>query len=138
MHRNVERGTLEPACPQAGPVRRVTGVRARRLHRVLALVLALAASPVGAACVGDCDGNGAVPINELIKGVNVALGTAALDTCAAFDRNSDGDVRVDELLAGVNSANAGCPADTTPTPTATPVPTAAEARCAVPPGTEVN
>jgi hypothetical protein len=50
-------------------------------------------------CGGDCDGDGQVSINELILGVNIALGTAAADSCAAFDRNRDGQVSVSELIA---------------------------------------
>ena len=61
-------------------------------------------------CGGDCDGDGQVSINELILGVNIALGTAAADNCAAFDRDRDGQVSVSELIAGVNNALGGCPA----------------------------
>jgi FG-GAP-like repeat/EF hand len=61
-------------------------------------------------CVGDCDGDGQVSINELIQGVNIALNTAAVDACPAFDRDGDGQVSVNELIAGVNSALGGCPA----------------------------
>jgi uncharacterized repeat protein (TIGR03806 family) len=96
-----------------------------------------AAAPAAALCTGDCNGNGMVPINELIVGVNVALGATPVTACAAFDRNGDGEVRIDELLAGVGSANTGCPLDATPTPTATPVP-GGETRCAVPAGPGVN
>lgn len=60
------------------------------------------------ACPGDCDGNGTVAINELITGVNIALGAAALDTCAAFDGDGDGTVAINELIAAVNAALAGC------------------------------
>ncbi len=74
------------------------------------------------ACIGDCDGDRLVPINELIVGVNVALGRAPVESCAAFDRNRDSQVTIDELLAGVNNASGGCPPDPTPTPTQTPVP----------------
>lgn len=66
--------------------------------------------PVG--CAGDCNGDGAVSINELIQGVNIALGNAATQTCAAFDRDGNGQVAVNELIAGVNSALGGCPAAT--------------------------
>jgi cysteine-rich repeat protein len=81
----------------------------------------LAATPVAAQCAGDCDGNGMVTINELIVGVNIALGSAASAACAAIDRNSDGMVTISELIAAVNSALAGC-TPTTPqaSPTATP------------------
>lgn len=61
-------------------------------------------------CAGDCDGNGQVSINELIRGVNIALGSAALDDCAVFDVDGNGQVAVNELIAAVNAALAGCPA----------------------------
>lgn len=61
-------------------------------------------------CAGDCNGDGEVSINELILGVNIALGTTAADSCVAFDRDADGEVSVSELIAGVNSALGGCPA----------------------------
>ena len=108
------------------------------MRRVIPLLLAaLAAAPPALACVGDCDGDGSVPINELIVGVNLALGAAPVSSCAAFDRNADGAVSIDELLAGVNNATGACVPSSTPTPTATPVPPA-ETRCQVPAGEGVN
>ena len=40
-----------------------------------------------ASCVGDCNGNGAVTVNELIIGVNIALGSDSLDRCQSLDVN---------------------------------------------------
>jgi streptogramin lyase len=59
-------------------------------------------------CVGDCDGGGKVMIGELITGVNMALGNAAVDICPAFDHNSDGKVSIDELIVAVRNALQGC------------------------------
>jgi hypothetical protein len=67
------------------------------------------ATPPGAACPGDCNGDRQVSINELIQGVNIALGSAAVTSCPAFDRDDNGQVSVNELIAGVNSAQGGCP-----------------------------
>ncbi|MGH7787391.1 MAG: hypothetical protein ACRERC_11025 [Candidatus Binatia bacterium] len=61
-------------------------------------------------CVGDCNGNRAVSIGELISGVNIALGNADVSTCTAFDPNGNGVVSINELIAGVNNALNGCPA----------------------------
>ena len=69
-------------------------------------------TPGPADCAGDCNGDGQVSINELIQGVNIALGNAAASTCVAFDRDDNGQVTVNELIAGVNSALGGCPAAT--------------------------
>jgi hypothetical protein len=59
-------------------------------------------------CVGDCDGNGEVVINELVRGVNVALGNAPLTDCPSFDANRDGTVTINELVQAVNNALNGC------------------------------
>ena len=62
----------------------------------------------GLGCAGDCNGDGMVPVNELITGVNIALGNAAVDACPAFDRDGNGQVAVNELIAAVNAALSGC------------------------------
>ena len=48
-------------------------------------------------------------INELVTGVNIALGNLPLDSCPSFDLNGDGEVAINELIAAVNSALNGCP-----------------------------
>jgi hypothetical protein len=63
-----------------------------------------------AGCTGDCNGDGQVSISDLIQGVNIALGNAAIGSCRAFDRDGNGQVTVSELIAGVNSALASCSA----------------------------
>lgn len=60
-------------------------------------------------CGGDCDGDGEVRINELVLGVNIALGLTSLDVCEAMDGNGGGDVTVDELVTAVRNALNGCP-----------------------------
>ena len=57
------------------------------MWRKLALVAcALAVSqPVLAVCTGDCNSNGEVTVDELIVGVNIALGNAQLNTCPSFE-----------------------------------------------------
>jgi len=60
-------------------------------------------------CVGDCDGSGAVTINDLLLMVNIALGNAETSACPRGDRNHDGMITVDEILAAVNAALNGCP-----------------------------
>ena len=59
-------------------------------------------------CVGDCNGDHEVTIEELIKGVNIALGALPLSDCPSFDSSGDGTVTVDELIRGVNNALNGC------------------------------
>lgn len=59
-------------------------------------------------CVGDCDESGNVTIAELIRGVRIALGLAAVDTCASFDVNGNGTVAINELIRAVSAALEGC------------------------------
>jgi RHS repeat-associated protein len=54
--------------------------------------------------VGDCDGNDLVAVNELIIGVNIALGLRALDDCPSFDLDRNSRVTVNELIRAVNNA----------------------------------
>jgi cysteine-rich repeat protein len=86
-----------------------------------ALVAACVArsAPLAARCTGDCDSSGAVTVDEVLTGVNIALGNALLTGCSAFDANGDQHVTVDEILAAVNNALNGCAAAATPTATAT-------------------
>jgi hypothetical protein len=69
-------------------------------------------------CVGDCNGDGMVSINELILGVNIALGLQPPSACPAF-QNAQGVVDIAQLIKGVNNALNGCPSGN-PTPTPTP------------------
>ena len=45
-----------------------------------------------------------VAIDELIRGVNILLGTTPVTECRPFDRVPDGQVTVDELVRGVRNA----------------------------------
>jgi len=60
-------------------------------------------------CVGDCDGSGAVTVDELLTMVNIALGIADVSACEAGDANRDGQVTIDEILSAVNAALTSCP-----------------------------
>jgi len=77
-----------------------------------ALALCLAgALEVGAldTCIGDCNADGEVTVDELVTGVSIALGETALGACPAFDGNQDSEVTVDEVVNAVGSALVGCP-----------------------------
>jgi len=67
-----------------------------------------------AACVGDCNADGMVTVDELLQGVNIALGNAPATGCTAVDVNGDGEVTINELLAAVNAALNGCPPNHAP------------------------
>ena len=59
-------------------------------------------------CLGDCDGDGQVSVEELVEGVAIALEKAEPAQCRALDRNADGMVTIDEVLAAVGNGLRGC------------------------------
>ncbi|MFN8644202.1 MAG: phosphatidylinositol-specific phospholipase C1-like protein [Candidatus Binatia bacterium] len=61
-------------------------------------------------CEGDCDGDRQVTVDELIRGVGVALGAEPVASCAAADASGDGVVMIDEVIDGLGRALDGCPA----------------------------
>jgi hypothetical protein len=78
----------------------------------LAVLLVLQRAPASAqptGCTGDCNDSGSVTVDELLKGINIALGTLPLSQCSSLDINGDGAVTVDEILIAVNNALNGCP-----------------------------
>ncbi len=60
-------------------------------------------------CPGDCDDDGEVTVDELVRGVSITLGSLGLDACPTFDTGDDGNVTIDEVVTAVNAALAGCP-----------------------------
>ena len=84
-----------------------------RLAALSAAALVLSAASARAQCVGDCNGNGIVAVNELVTGVNIALGNSPLSTCTVFDTDATNQVEIYELIAAVgnllNTCNAGPP-----------------------------
>jgi DNA-binding beta-propeller fold protein YncE len=70
----------------------------------VAVGVVLAPVPVHAAvCGGDCDGDGVVAVEEVVRGIGMALGDRA--TCAGFD---SGAVSIAALVRAVNNALNGC------------------------------
>lgn len=47
-------------------------------------------------------------MNELVRGVSIALGRAAVDACGSFDIDASGAVSVDELVSAVQHLLQGC------------------------------
>jgi ELWxxDGT repeat protein len=68
------------------------------------------AAPVAeiAPCTGDCNGDGFVTVDELIRGVSIALVEEPLDQCPAFDTDGNQIVTINELLSGVTNTLSGC------------------------------
>jgi hypothetical protein len=60
-------------------------------------------------CLGDCNGDGSVTVDEIVTLVSIALGTANLDACPAADGDDSGSVTVDEIVTAVTNALSGCP-----------------------------
>lgn len=89
--------------------------RCRWLIVATLLVFRVHSLPAQMACVGDCNSDGRVVVNELVLGVNIALDLASLSACGGFDANGDQRVMVNELVRGVDDALFGC-AVPTPTP----------------------
>jgi hypothetical protein len=64
----------------------------------------------GGLCFGDCNRNLVVSINELITGVNIALGNMPMSTCTAMDGLPlDGGASINELITAVYNLLYGCP-----------------------------
>ena len=59
-------------------------------------------------CVGDCNDDGSVTVDEILSMVNMALGDSPIAACQAGDANGDGHNTVDEILTAVNNALNGC------------------------------
>ncbi|MBI3783690.1 MAG: hypothetical protein HY270_09825 [Deltaproteobacteria bacterium] len=66
------------------------------------------ATPTPIPCVGDCNRDGEVTIDELIRAVSIALGSGDLVTCLPADSNGDGELTIDELIKAVNRALGSC------------------------------
>ena len=89
--------TPPSATPTAGtPTRTATGKRTD------------SPTPVPGACHGDCDENGRVSIDELVRGLRIALGGAPAEDCGAFDADGNGRVSLDEVVRAVADALRRC------------------------------
>lgn len=59
-------------------------------------------------CVGDCNLDGTVDIDELITGIGIAIGRLGPHFCWGIDGDENGTVSVDELVEGVANALGDC------------------------------
>ena len=64
-------------------------------------------TPTPRPCIGDCDGDGVVRIDELVTGVAAALADDVA-ACPAFDADADARIAIDELIAAIGAALSGC------------------------------
>ncbi len=61
------------------------------------------------ACSGDCNFNGEVAVNEIIRQVTINLDTGTLASCIPADANMSGNVEINEIIRSVNQNLDGCP-----------------------------
>lgn len=100
--------------------------RAQIFILVIPALIGFAKSPAAAQlCAGDCNGDRAVTINELVVGVGIALGTIPAQNCPPMDVDQSDSVSINELIQAVSNALRGCPvvvatATATASQTATP------------------
>jgi hypothetical protein len=85
-----------------------------RAHRVtgqgdVQLTATLFGGPSIADCVGDCDASGNVTIAELVRLVDIALGSLPVSDCPTLG-SLQGGVTIDVLIRAVNAAADGCAA----------------------------
>lgn len=66
-------------------------------------------SPEPPLCPGDCNRNQVVVVDEVVLGVDIALGSASVTECTAADGDGSQTVTIDELVAAVNSELYSCP-----------------------------
>jgi len=59
--------------------------------------------------VGDCDNDGIVTVDEILRAVAIALGTGSIDSCHESDGDRDHEVAVHEIIVAVGAALLGVP-----------------------------
>lgn len=97
--------------------------RGRRLPgATYAILLAwiVSATPLSAACRGDCDGDGRISVAELVAGVTIGLNGAPDRACPDYRCAPSACVMIQTLVSAVESALTGCPG-ASPPPAAEPV-----------------
>ncbi len=70
--------------------------------------LATVSLDVSPECMGDCSGDRHVTVDELMRGVDMALGRQPTDDCQPFDADGDHAVSIGELVAALNAALNDC------------------------------
>ena len=63
--------------------------RGRVAIAMLILTAVTTAPSPASACVGDCSSNRLVTVDEIVTGVNIALGSGFLEQCRPFDTGGD-------------------------------------------------
>ncbi|MGD9765682.1 MAG: choice-of-anchor Q domain-containing protein [Candidatus Binatia bacterium] len=61
------------------------------------------------ACVGDCNGDGVVTVDEIVLMINIALNLLPASACLSGDADQSGTITVDEIITAIDNALNGCP-----------------------------
>lgn len=69
-----------------------------------------------APCLGDCDADGQVRIDELLTMVNIAFGDVSTGACPAALAGDRETIQIDALVGAVNAALSGCEPSPPPPP----------------------
>ena len=131
MMKNLRTRCEERGCAE---VRRGSGATNRLCRqRLLLLSFLCLASAVGAmlasasypsrlkasassGCVGDCNDDGVVTVDEIVLLVNIVLGVAPISSCPTLAGPPD----VADIVLAINAALTGCAETPTPSPSSTP------------------
>lgn len=99
-----------PATPTDTPVASPTAPPrpTRTVTATAAATRTIATTFTPIVCVGDCGGDGSVTVNELIVGVNIALGRQPLESCPVFDCNGNGELTINCLVRAVEASLGAC------------------------------
>jgi hypothetical protein len=102
--------TATPTVTGPTPSRTATGSQATATVAASATPsVEVTTTVVPGGCVGDCDADDSVVVNELVTGVNIALERSAVSVCSPFDVDQSASVSVNELVQAVNNLLRGCP-----------------------------
>jgi hypothetical protein len=75
---------------------------------ISAMLAVVATRVTGQTCTSDCDGNSVTSGAEWLSGVDIALGTTPISSCAAADANGDGQVDISDLIAATRAVSGQC------------------------------
>lgn len=106
-----------------------------RIVAALVFVALVSANVSAEPCPGDCDEDGHVAIEELVRAVRMSLVGIQEADCPGIDKDRSGDVSISELIGAVAAAVHGCPSPTATTsasPTTDPPITASASRTPTP------
>jgi hypothetical protein len=70
--------------------------------------VAVSVSEAPRVCAGDCSGDGEVTVDEVIRGIGIALESQTLSNCPALDVNNDEHIDIEELVQAIDALLGGC------------------------------